>query len=135
SATLLGSIDKQMAVTKIAGIGAVVNIGINLIIIPIFSFYGASIATVFTEFLIMLLFTRIISKTEFSVGNIMLKDLWRILIPCIAMLGVLVFLKLPLLIMIFISAVVYIIGILITKALDDQDIAMIKGLIKKNRSN
>ncbi|MDO9626581.1 MAG: flippase [Methanobacteriaceae archaeon] len=135
SANLLGSIDKQLAVTKITGIGAVVNVGINLVIIPIFSFYGASVATVFTEFLIMILFTRIVSKTEFSVGNTMLKDLWRILIPCIAMLGVLVFLKLPLLIMIFISAIVYIIGILLTKAIDNEDISMIKGMINKNRSN
>lgn len=135
SSNLLGSIDKQIAVTKITGIGAVVNVSINLAIIPIFSFYGASVATVFTEFLIMILFTRIISKTEFSVGNTIFKDLWRILIPCIAMMGVLVFLKLPLLIMIFISAIVYIIGILLTKAIDDQDITMIKGMIKKNRSN
>jgi len=133
SGTLLGSIDKQMAVTKITGIGALANVGINLAIIPILSFYGASIATVFTEFLIMLLFTRIISKTEFSVGTIMFKELWRILIPCIAMMGVLVFLKLPLLLMILIGAIVYIIGILLTKAIDDQDIAMIKGIIKKTR--
>jgi O-antigen/teichoic acid export membrane protein len=133
SSNLLGSMDKQISVTKITGIGAVANIGINLVIIPIFSFYGASIATVFTEFLIMLLFTRIISKTEFSVGKAMLRDLWRILIPCMGMLVVLVFLKLPLLVMILISAIVYIIGILLTKAIDDEDIAMIKGIIKKTR--
>ena len=92
-ANLLGSIDKQLTVTKITGIGAVVNIGINLAIIPILSFYGASIATVFTEFLIMILFTRIISKTEFSVGNTILKDLWRILIPCHSYDGCFSFLK------------------------------------------
>jgi O-antigen/teichoic acid export membrane protein len=135
SSNLLGSVDKQMAVTKITGIGAVVNIGINIVLINILSFYGASIATVFTEFFIMLLFVRLISRTEYSVGNAILRDLWRIIIPCIVMLCVLVFLKLPLLIMIFISAVVYIIGILLTKAIDDQDIAMIKGMLKKNISN
>ncbi|MDP3034287.1 MAG: flippase [Methanobacteriaceae archaeon] len=135
SSNLLGSVDKQMAVTKITGIGAVVNVGINLAIIPILSFYGASIATVFSEFLIMLLFVRIISKTEYSVGNAILRDLWRIIIPCIVMLGVLVFLKLPLLAMIVICTIVYLVCILLTKAIDDQDIAIIKGMIRKSKSN
>jgi len=89
SSNLLGSIDKQLTVTKIAGMGALVNIGINLAIIPIFSFYGASISTVFTEFFILILFTRVISKTEYSVGSTIFSDLWRILIPNLIMLGVL----------------------------------------------
>lgn len=135
SSNLLGSVDKQMSVTKITGIGAVVNIGINIVIIQYLSFYGASIATVFTEFFIMLLFVRLISRTEYSVGNMILRDLWRIIIPNIAMLGVLVFLKLPLLTMIIICAIVYLVGILLTKAIDDQDIAIIKGMLNKNKSN
>jgi O-antigen/teichoic acid export membrane protein len=134
SANLLGSIDKQMTVTKITGIGALVNIGINLAIIPTLSFYGASIATVFTEFLIMILFTRVVSKTEFSVGSTIFSDLWRILIPNLIMLGVLVYLEVPLLVMIPICGVVYVAGILLTKAIDEQDISIIKSLIGKNKS-
>ena len=134
SSNLLGSIDKQLTVTKITGIGALVNIGINLAIIPILSFYGASIATVFTEFFIMILFTRVVSKTEFSVGSTIFSDLWRILIPNLIMLGVLVYLEVPLLVMIPICGVVYVAGILLTKAIDEQDISIIKSIIGKNKS-
>lgn len=134
SANLLGSIDKQLTVTKITGIGALVNIGINLAIIPIFSFYGASISTVFTEFFILILFTRVISKTEYSVGSTIFSDLWRILIPNLIMLGVLVYLEVPLFIMIVICGVVYVAGILLTKAIDEQDISIIKSIIGKNKS-
>lgn len=43
------SMDKQIITTYITGIMAIVNIVLNLILIPQFSYIGASIATVFTE--------------------------------------------------------------------------------------
>lgn len=49
SSTLLNSIGKQKIVTFGTGIGASLNIILNLLLIPYFSFLGAALATVITE--------------------------------------------------------------------------------------
>lgn len=51
----LYAINKQSIHAKIVLIGMILNIILNLIVIPEFSFIGASIATVFTEFCVMFL--------------------------------------------------------------------------------
>jgi O-antigen/teichoic acid export membrane protein len=129
SSNLLGSINKQLSVTKITGIGALVNIAINLAIIPVLSFIGASISTVFTEYLIMILFTYIISRTNYSVGRTIFNELWRIIVPNIVMLLVLVYVQLPLILMIILCGVVYMAGIFLTKAIDEQDINILKNMV------
>ncbi len=132
SSNLLGSINKQLSVTKITGIGALVNIAINLAIIPVLSFIGASISTVFTEFLIMILFSYIISRTNYSVGRTIFNELWRIIVPNIVMLLILVYVQLPLILMIILCGVVYVAGIFLTKAIDEQDINILKSMVGIN---
>ncbi len=131
SSNLLGSADNQLTVTKVTAIGAGANIAINLVVIPIFSFIGASVATVLTEFILLVLFTRAISKTDYALGRDILTNLWRIILPNVVMLGVLVFIDAPLIIMVIICTLVYFAGILLTRALDEQDIAIIKSIFKK----
>ena len=52
---LLNSINKQMMLTKIVGVGATLNIILNLMLIPTYSYLGASIATDFTRLIVILL--------------------------------------------------------------------------------
>lgn len=54
-AQLFGAVDKQVLTTIIAFIGMVENIVLNLLLIPKFSFVGASATTVVTEFTILVL--------------------------------------------------------------------------------
>ena len=49
-AQLFGALGKQATLAKVNGISALVNIGLNLSLIPKFSYVGASVATVVTEF-------------------------------------------------------------------------------------
>ncbi|MBO7719015.1 MAG: flippase, partial [Methanosphaera sp.] len=66
--TLLGAINKQFTVTKIAGIGAFVSIVLNYFMISNFSYYGASYSTVITEFSILSLMLLVLYKTEFKLN-------------------------------------------------------------------
>ena len=54
-ANLFNSINKQAIVTKVTGICVVLNVILNLILIPKYSLVGASIATMLTELLSLLL--------------------------------------------------------------------------------
>jgi len=59
---LLGAINKQRLVAIITGICAIVNIVLNIILIPKFSFYGASVATVLTEMVVFIFMFIYISR-------------------------------------------------------------------------
>ncbi|KKI00363.1 hypothetical protein EO95_13895 [Methanosarcina sp. 1.H.T.1A.1] len=50
---LFESTNRQIVITKISGICLVVNIILNLLLIPKFSYIGASVATVITEFILV----------------------------------------------------------------------------------
>lgn len=133
STNLLSSIDKQVTVTKIAGIGALFNIVANFLLIPVLSFVGASINTVLTEIIMLVLLFFSTSRTQYAIGKDLPKDLWRILVPNLILVLILMFLKFPLVVLIIICVPVYIGGILITKALDETDISLIKSIfIKEN---
>ena len=59
---ILGAINKQRVITIVAGIIALFNITLNLILIPTYSYIGASIVTVLTEGLGFILMYIYISK-------------------------------------------------------------------------
>lgn len=59
---ILGAIDRQRMVTFVAGLNALLNVVLNLILIPKFSYMGASAATVLTETLGFILMFIYISK-------------------------------------------------------------------------
>jgi O-antigen/teichoic acid export membrane protein len=85
---LLNSIDRQNFFTLTTGIGAVLNIILNLILIPIYSFVGAAVATVATEFFNFILLFYFASKNGFRID--ILKIISKPLIASI-MMGVFIF--------------------------------------------
>ena len=68
---LLNSINKQRLVTFGAGVGAIINVILNLILIPKYSMEGAALATVITEILMFILYIYLtckflkVNKSEF----------------------------------------------------------------------
>ncbi len=130
SGTLLASINKQNLLFKLTGIGMIINIILNLIFIPKFSYVAASIITVITE-----LFAVVISIHYLSqfVCNINLKKLiWKPTIASIIM-GLLIILciNLNLLVIILISTVVYITILIILKTFTSDEIYLVKKIIGK----
>ena len=65
---IMNAINKQRLVTIIAALNALFNVALNLVLIPKYSFVGASVATVLTEFLGFTLFFYYISKYYFRIS-------------------------------------------------------------------
>lgn len=129
---LLGSVNRQQVVTKITGFGAVFNILLNLILIPKFSFVGASAATVITEFSMLPLIMYVMLKTEHTTLKPLLKDLPKIIISSGIMAIVVILLNsLNIFLLIIIAIIVYFIAIYLTKTLDASDIKIVKSIINK----
>jgi O-antigen/teichoic acid export membrane protein len=63
SSSLVAYADKQHIFAKIAGLGAVINIVLNLLLIPKFSLYGAAIATLIT-YVLMFIITHLYIKKK-----------------------------------------------------------------------
>ena len=82
TSSLISSVNKQRLVTITAGVGAVINIGLNFLLIPRFSLNGAAFATVITELIMFLIYfanmikflkfnrSDVLSLFNFSIGSI-----------------------------------------------------------------
>lgn len=86
------SLHKQEKVTKVAFVGSISNILLNLLLIPRYDFYGASFATVMTEIIILLLLSPSILKsvnissiskpiTKILLANLILSTYLFLLLP------------------------------------------------------
>jgi O-antigen/teichoic acid export membrane protein len=128
---LLGSVNKQIIVTKITGVGAVSNILLNLLLIPKFSYIGASFATVITEFILMPILIYIIWKSGYTTLNPLIKDLPKIIFSSLVMcLFVLVLNSLNLFLLILIALIVYLITLYLTNILDNDDKSILRNILR-----
>ncbi|MFA7575155.1 MAG: flippase [Arcobacteraceae bacterium] len=66
--TILASMDQQVLVLKINFLGMILNITINFLLIPKFSYIGASVATIFTCLIVFVLFFSFLSKNIYKVS-------------------------------------------------------------------
>lgn len=130
STNLLNASDRETIVTKINGIGAFVNVVLNLTLIPIYSYNGASVATVLTGIILCILFVYNIKKIGLEIPKNIIKDIIKILIANLMILAVLMILNLNLFIAIPVTIIVYIIGLFVTRLMDDNDRDILKALKK-----
>jgi len=130
---LLISIDRQNEMAIAALITAVVNVIINIILIPYFSYVGAAIATVSSEMVLFGIYFYIISK------HIYLLPIHKILVkPFVALvvmnLFILFFNWLNLFVIVILSVLVYFATLFIIKGISKDDVALIRQIIKiRNR--
>ncbi len=128
-AYLFNSINKQATVAKIMGIVALFNILLNIILIPFYSYIGASIVTWASDLITLALMVYVLSNTEFKVPFSLLKDFTKVVIASAVMIIPLIILNnLNLFLVILISSVVYVIAFLLLKGVDDIDIKIIKNI-------
>lgn len=132
---LLESTDRQIVVAKVSGICVVANIILNLLLIPKFSYAGASVATVVTEFI----FEGSVFVFAYRIGysiprRKLIKDMSKITIASL-MMGAFVwhFESLNLL-MLVVSATFLYFGVLyLIRGIDKEDISLLRQAIKLNR--
>ncbi|MBF4474615.1 flippase [Methanobacterium formicicum] len=127
---LLQSTNKQIILTKITSICMVINIVLNLILIPKYSYLASSVVTVITEFLVFTLVLFTIRKSGYGFSKLNLEITIKVVIASTIM-GVAVLLLynlwLPLIVLLAIAiylAVIYLIG-----GIDSDDISLIKQIM------
>jgi len=129
---LLGSINKQPVVTKITFVGVISNILLNIILIPKFSYVGASFATVITEFILMPIIVYAVWKNGYTSLSPLIKDLPKIIVSSLIMIIVILFLNsLNLFLLILIASIAYFGTIYFMNILDDDDKLILKRIIRK----
>lgn len=130
-ARLLESSNRQIIMTKITLICAIANILLNLFTIPILSFLGASISTVLTELLALIMVILVSSKIGYFLSKDIFKTLIKISIASLLM-GILIILlnDLDILIIIPISTLLYFTFFYIFKGFDNDDIKILNEIIR-----
>jgi O-antigen/teichoic acid export membrane protein len=136
SGNLLASINRQIVVTKVTAVGAIVNVGLNFLMIPKFSYIGASITTVATEFTVLLILIYVLSKTEYKIRMSLVKDVVRIVISILPIVILIKYLdNINLILLIILCIFVYCGTLYTTKALNKKDISMMKSLLMRENES
>ncbi len=131
---LFESINKQMIITKISAICVIVNIFLNLLLIPKYSYVGASISTTITEIILVGSIFAVTPKIGYGINyKKTLKIILKVLIASLIM-GIFIwyFQSLNLLILVCLAILLYLIILCLIKGIDNDDIALIKQIIGIN---
>ncbi len=133
SGYLLSAVNRQIVLTKITFMGAILNIILNLILIPKFSFIGSSIATVVTELSISPILIHLLLKANYTDKRSLSKDFPKIIVSNMIMaISIIILRDINLLLTILIALIVYFVSICLFKVLDEIDISLIRSLLNRN---
>jgi O-antigen/teichoic acid export membrane protein len=126
---LLEASNKQMITTKITGICMLENVILNLIIIPKYSYIGASATTVTTELTSLFLGILICSKIGYSISKNNLLDLIKVIVASFSMgFMVIQFKELNLFVLVAFSILFYFVTLYLLKGFDTEDHVLFKEL-------
>jgi len=125
---LLESTNRQRVITKISLICVVVNILLNLMLIPKLSYVGSSIATVLTEMVLVgsvIIFTY---RSGYGIPLSAMKDyLLKIMFSSLIMSAFVLYLRsLHVIVLILSAGIVYFVSLYLVRGLDDEDILLFR---------
>ena len=132
STVVLNSSNNEVEVTKIYAVAALVNVMLNFVLIPKYSFMGAAAATVISEIVVCLLMFRITLKSEYAPGRVVIFDTIKLLIATIVMFAVLYYFGVNIILGVIFGAIVYVAMLFITRTLDEDDKNIIHDILKRN---
>ena len=128
-AFILASIDKQNQMAVIAGCAALINVILNLFLIPSFSYVGAAIATIVTETILITLYFMLISRSFYKLP--ISKILIRPLIACLIMgLFIYYFININLILLILLAVLVYFISLYFVKGFSKEDLDLLRQALR-----
>ncbi|NLJ39337.1 MAG: flippase [Candidatus Atribacteria bacterium] len=130
---VLQSINKQLIITKIAVICVIINVILNLILIPSYSYIGASIATVLTEIILVGYTIYATSKLGYGIRDLNVNnDLSKVIIASSIMSTfILYFNDLNFYLLVVLSILLYLVAITLLRVFDDADKLLIKNLLNR----
>lgn len=128
---VLNASHQEYSVTKIYTIAALFNVVLNLVLIPKYSVYGASVATVLSEILILVLELYMLGKINQLPDRHLIHDILRIIFASLVLGIVLYVLDLNIWVAIAVSVVVYFTVIVLIKTVDSEDKLIIRQIINR----
>lgn len=132
---LFESINKQITITKISGICVIVNILLNLLLIPKFSYVGASIATVITETILVGNIFFFTYKIGYGIqGKKIMKSILKVIFASLIM-GTFIwyFKSLSLIPLILFAIFIYFFLLCIVREINEEDAQLFKRIIKPRK--
>lgn len=128
---LLNSIDKQAFVAKQNAMAVVINLALNLVLIPIYSYIGAGIAMIITQIFSFIYLCSILSKTEFKLpGKAFFSVISKIIFASLIMGFITFYLRSAnIFIILPISAASYLFFFYLLGGIDSDDIKLAENLI------
>ena len=132
SGLVLNSSHKEVAVTKIYGIAALLNVVLNFIMIPSMSYMGAAYATVISEVVICVLMYYSISKTPYHPNRKTAFDVIKISVVSVVMGVILSYFNISMFVGIAVGGAIYGIGCIVIHIIDSDDKFIIKEILGKN---
>lgn len=127
---VLESANRQIIVTEVFGGCALLNVILNIILIPKYSYIGAAVATLITDFAVFALIFVWSLKIGYTISNRQLIELISKVVAASLLMGVFIgyFRDQNLLILVFTATIIYFGLILLIKGLDKEDITLLKNL-------
>ncbi len=122
---LLNAINKQLTFTFVTGGAAILNIGINLMLIPRYSYLGAAIATVITELAVLILLYYFASKAGYKI-NMSKTFLKPVIASAIMAAAIIFFYDMSLFILIGAGAAVYFMVLFLIKGIGNEELRIMK---------
>ena len=131
----LFSINKQLVDTRIAGASALLNVGLNLLLIPTYSYVGAGVASIVSQVFVFTCEFSYLQKNGYKIGasKMVLKPL------CAgAFMGLFIYglsmLSINLFVIVIGAIVTYAACLYLLKAFDAQELKMMRDIFKNERS-
>ena len=123
------SVNKQVEVVKITFITMIINIGLNLVLIPLWGFVGAACVTVITEIVLFLSYFYIVTRHVcfISPKKILIRPAIATLVMCVFIALV----KINLFLEIILATVIYFVVLFLIKGFSQDDINILKRVIGK----
>lgn len=124
------SVNKQWEVVRITFITMIINVGLNLILIPTWGFVAAAVVTVITEFCLFISYYYVVSShiCPISPTKVLLKPILASIVMCIFLLLV----KINLILEIIIGTIIYFVVLFLIKGFSEDDINIFKRVIGAN---
>jgi O-antigen/teichoic acid export membrane protein len=131
--SLLTSMNRQYTVLKITITCLVLNVGMNVILIPLYSYLGAAIVTVITDAFSVALSFYVVSRlvSRVPVHKIIIKPV----IACLIMALFILFFKTNLFVVIILSTVIYFAVLIALKTFTPEDYDLFRQILNIKKEN
>ncbi|MCK4251623.1 flippase, partial [candidate division WOR-3 bacterium] len=131
----LASINKQLVDTRITAVSALLNVGLNLLLIPTYSYVGAGVASIASQVFVFTCEFSYLQKNGygFKVSKVVLKPLCAGAIMGLFIYSIRV-MHINLFVIISGAIVIYVASLYVLKAFDETEMEMMKAMFKNEVS-